>query len=127
MVCEDDAVPEHVFKNGVQSALDEVPSDYHVLLIGCFLCEQPQTDSLSFTMSNHVRRKPRIISKHLRIPSMWYGTHCYIVSKQGARYLTRKFGKVSGHLDVCMGIDTNLITYASNRLLCSQQTFVTGE
>lgn len=114
LVLEDDAVLDPSFTKDTLHALAIVPKDYHVLLLGCFLCDA----------STQVTFSPRPTSElppGLRRVSSFAGMHAYVISNAGARHLLRTSkGKVSWHIDAQINLipDTNI--YALDKDIAHQ-------
>lgn len=106
LVFEDDAHLEPDFAPALRKALDDVPSDYHVLLAGCFAC--------SLKMPYH--REHGTVSD----VGMFGGSHAYVVSQQGARFLLKNNPKTSFHIDWQMWTTPGLKLYKINRDIARQ-------
>lgn len=105
LVIEDDArlVPD--FQRGLRDALRTVPSDFDVLLLGCFmLCNKDK----NYAPLNHFarlfveRRKDDRAWGSVFVPERFAGTHCYVISRKGAAKLLRLLPRVRGHIDMFM-------------------------
>lgn len=111
VVMEDDAdlVPD--FVRGVERALQDVPEDFDVLLLGCAMFCNKQR---AYNPLMHVARFTSHISNPFAlrndprtwgcvfVPERFSGTHCYAVSNKGCRTLLNLLPKVEGHIDMCM-------------------------
>jgi glycosyl transferase, family 25 len=106
LVLEDDAVLDPSFKKDTLHALAIVPKEYHILLLGCFMCD---------ASTQHMFSRPTTskASPGLRSISHFGGTHAYIVSNAGARHLLgASKGKVSYHIDTQMSSSRGIKIYA---------------
>jgi glycosyl transferase family 25 len=120
LVLEDDAVLAPSFTEETIHALQIVPKYYHILLLGCFLCD----DS-----TQHIFSRPVTSSAPagLRSVSQFAGTHAYIISNSGARHLLRKNkGKVSYHIDAQMSSTRGTKIYALDKDVAHQADMKTS-
>lgn len=111
LVLEDDAVLVPNFREHMMAALKDIPDDFHVLVLGCFQC------------SPLVQRLVRFgaTPDHPRKLEYFGGTHAYIVSNEGARYLLEQTaGTVSYHIDMQMHRTPGLRLYGVPRDLAFQ-------
>lgn len=106
LVLEDDAVLDPSFKKDTLHALAIVPKDYHILLLGCFMCDASTQHMLSRPTTSKA-------PPGLRSVSHFGGTHAYIISNAGARHLLgASKGKVSYHIDTQMSSTHGVKIYA---------------
>lgn len=105
LVIEDDARLVPTFRQGLRDALRDVPSDFDVLLLGCFmLCNKDR----NYAPLNHFarlfvgRRKDDRTWGSVFVPEKFAGTHCYVVSRRGAKKLLHLLPRVRGHIDMFM-------------------------
>ena len=105
LVIEDDARLVPGFKQGLLQALRDVPPDFDVLLLGCFLlCNK---DRKYAPLNRAVRpllklRQDDRTWGSVYVPEKFAGTHCYVVSRAGAAKLLRLLPRVQGHIDMSM-------------------------
>ena len=119
LILEDDAVFVDDFESKMQRALTNVPSDYHVLILGCWACS-PGVQKL-FGISED----PNDIG--VRKVTYFNGTHAYIVSQKGARYLLRATRKQAMyHTDIHMSFVSGLKKYAVTQDLSFQEDMTTS-
>ena len=119
IIFEDDAVVVEDFEEKMRIALDNVPTSYHVLLLGCFSCA-PFIQKLFSGGDNTEHNGIRTIS-------YFNGTHAYIVSQEGARFLlhaTQK--KASYHIDFHMSMIPGFKIYAVSDDLALQEDMETS-
>jgi GR25 family glycosyltransferase involved in LPS biosynthesis len=126
IVLEDDARPLPDFPSMVRRALSEVPRDYHILLLGCFLCQMfPSTDIMSGLYSQlGGTHNPTWISKNVRRPGGWAGTHAMIVSHAGARWCLNRWKRAEYHIDIVLRQERLLNIYATVRPLVNQRGWI---
>lgn len=105
LVIEDDAQLVPDFQEGLRDALRDVPSDFDVLLLGCFmLCNKDR----NYTPLNRLARMFTRLRQDDRtwgrvfVPERFAGTHCYVISRKGAAKLLRVLPRVQGHIDMYM-------------------------
>ena len=119
LVLEDDAVLVPNFQEKLKKALDSVPSDYHVLLLGCFMCD-PFVQTLLGASPNP--------SEDVREIKSFGGAHAMVVSNGGARYLLdRTAKKASYHVDIQMSVLRGLRVYATNKDISFQADMTTSQ
>lgn len=127
IVLEDDARPVPGFRSVVERAMEEVPGDYHVLLLGCMMC-RPIPDKpvlgLSDLFNAFGSRRSRWISPHIRVPGFWAGTHGMIVSQAGARWCLERWPRAEYHIDVMMRGERELKVYSTAFPIVNQKTWV---
>jgi len=111
LILEDDVVLSGDFMARARKALEDVPQDFHVLLLGCFLCSEARQK-----MSVH-RTKTYGSVRDL---VAFGGTHAYVVSRAGARYLLDKSPKVSTHIDIQMSNIPGLKLFATRQDIARQ-------
>lgn len=127
LVLEDDAVLTPDFGTRLHEALEAVPEDFDILLLGCFfLCDARREYPL------HLRSvKPFMTLRKeettwvsgqttVYVPEMFGGTHCYVVSAKGARQLLTLIPKVGYHVDMEMNHPL-LRVYAASPALARQR------
>jgi hypothetical protein len=84
VVLEDDAQLAPGFTSRVLEGIDRVPSDWHILLLGCFHCSNTR----------------RHVNDVIRVPDNFAGFHGYAISNSGARFVLSRIKKVSYHIDM---------------------------
>lgn len=107
LVIEDDAALVPTFRQGLQQALRDVPPDFDVLLLGCFLlCNKDRKYAPLNRLARlflQTRRDDRTWGT-VYVPEKFAGTHCYVVSRRGAAKLLRLLPRVQGHIDMAMDL-----------------------
>lgn len=105
LVMEDDARLVPTFVKGANRAMRDVPDDWDVLLLGCFLlCNK----SRRYPWPHRLMRWFAPGRRDLRtwgsvyVPEFFGGTHCYLVSQRGARKLLALVPRAAYHIDMCM-------------------------
>ena len=129
LIMEDDAniVPE--FVAGLRRALADVPRDFDVLLLGCFfMCNKSRSYALGTRLI-----KPFVHRRHdtrtwgsVYVPEAFAGSHCYVVSQQGARKLLRLIPRVSWHIDIAINVSPTINVYAVSPDLAFQRDMSTS-
>ena len=105
LILEDDAqlVPDFVPR--LKQALRDVPRDFDVLVLGCFfLCNKGHAYEWPHSLLRlgmKTRQDTRTWGS-VFVPEAFRGTHCYIVSLQGAHKLAQHIPRVKFHIDVQM-------------------------
>lgn len=129
MVCEDDVSfidePEPV----LMAALREVPDDFDILYAGCNECDYDQSKhtwwgSFLHLISNGRASKQKLVSKHIYVPHIAFGTHCYLVSRKGAAKLSQLLQNhgLDMHIDFMLNAKRdNVNMYAIHPKIASQQ------
>lgn len=108
LVLEDDAVLSADCNIRVPEAVSELPGDWDVLYLGCFLlCNDPDSESALFrglvrATVGSPNPGARNHSKSLVVPGFPTGTHAYAVSNAGARRLLELLPRASFHVDIDM-------------------------
>jgi len=117
MVCEDDAMIPESFDTKFQNIYYQIPKDYDILYLGClFGCKDDSTlNKLVTKISGY---EPEDINSDVYKIKGTIGTHCYIISLEGAQKFVDK--PITFHIDVQLmyWIKTyNYTSYAVNPLL----------
>ena len=108
LVLEDDAVLLPNFKARMMAAIHHVPNDHHILLLGCFVCGMSKPAAVDGKGVRDMRRKH------------FGGTHAYIVSQKGARFLVNNVPRVNYHIDVQLARVPGIRIYATKTNLAVQ-------
>lgn len=116
LVLEDDIQLAPAFHGQLQRALQSVPPDYDILLLGHERADMQATGGIVTSAT----RKPRRINEHIVIPPLFYGTHCYVVSQQGASKLL-SIWQVAFQVDIQLATDTRINVYATSKPLAKQK------
>lgn len=130
LVFEDDILLEPEFSKRVCAAMDDLPEDWDVMLIGALGCVHPERKygllwlihflpSLVFLPFSGNRWKPRV-SSAVHVPLRPAGTHAYVISPAGARKLLDACPKANYHVDVVAWGTRALQLYCVNPLLAKQ-------
>lgn len=115
LILEDDAVLAPGFAEKLQSVVTtEVPAGWHVVLAGCFMCSSWVQGILGNGWTKETS------SRSIHPVSYFNGTHAYVVSLEGARYLLHHAPKVEWHIDQQMGRIPGLRLYACKDPLAIQ-------
>lgn len=104
LILEDDAYLLPNFRRKMMAVLLDMPEDYHMLLLGCFLCEKSMPTN----------------KEQIRSVKNFAGTHAYIVSQKGARFLVENIPKVTYHIDVHIARLPDIRLYATKTNLAVQ-------
>lgn len=114
MVLEDDVELVEGVVERVQRAVGATPSGWHVIALGCHMCGPAVQRVLhggAKSFDNGVVRSVKFFA----------GTHAYVVSLEGARYLMENAAKVKYHMDYQMSMATpGLRVYAVSEDLAFQ-------
>ncbi|KAJ3278267.1 hypothetical protein HK104_002510 [Borealophlyctis nickersoniae] len=110
VVCEDDVRLAGDCRKRLEAVLVEVPEDFDLLYGGCLHCHpdgaEQSWSSFFFnvaTAGKMYNAKHRVLSKNLYVPKVALGTHCYVVSRKGAKRLVELMdGRINYHVDVQM-------------------------
>jgi GR25 family glycosyltransferase involved in LPS biosynthesis len=127
LVCEDDMIitdPDH-FKQNLQRLVDAAPSDWDVILVGCFgsTCDPPEKSETLWHVMQRLSWRGQSymedVNDVLFRPHYFSGTHCYLVSAQGADKMATTL-IMSGHVDHDMNKVAGLNIYAARQNLVIQ-------
>jgi glycosyl transferase family 25 len=103
VVLEDDVVFEPDFTVQLHRALENVPSDYDILALGCFGCtSELNVFSIGQSLAGVKRLEKRheTINSHINEPSSFQGSHAYVITRSGAqRCLQHLKGHINKHID----------------------------
>ena len=117
LIFEDDARLVPNFNEKLSMAVSSVPSDYHVLLLGCFMCSPILQRLAGYSLkTDHSEEK----NQYTRRISVFGGLHAYVVSQAGARYLLDKIKNVHYHIDVQLNNMKGLKMYTTIESLAEQ-------
>lgn len=123
LIVEDDVIFAPRFLHRVRAALKAVPPDFDILMLGFSHANNSATGGLVLPST----RPWKQINEHITIPSFFYGTHCYILSAQGAHKLANAW-QVKFQVDIQLATDPRLRVYATTRSIARQldgDSFVT--
>jgi GR25 family glycosyltransferase involved in LPS biosynthesis len=107
LVMEDDAELVPTFAAGLRQALEDVPDDFDILVLGCFyLCAKDRNYSwpmeiIRMFAPHGLRNDPRTWGS-VFVPERFGGSHCYVVSKRGCQKLLEVIPKASYQIDMEM-------------------------
>lgn len=119
LIMEDDVQLAPDFLARLETVLQEVPADFDVLYLGCFaLCSNQPNSAVSRVVRALTGREARRVSEHIFTPAWPAGTHCYVVSAQGARKLAAT--RAAFHIDMQMSATRGLNMYAASPPLATQ-------
>lgn len=107
LILEDDARIVDGFRAKMDALWAEIPNDFDIVYVGCLVgCDAMGNDSLLSNLFTGLAPTTQLgnvwkrVSKHVFVPKLALGTHCYIVSQKGVRKLLASTdGKVNGHID----------------------------
>jgi GR25 family glycosyltransferase involved in LPS biosynthesis len=123
IIFEDDAVFVDNFKNKLDIAIKNTPTDFDILYLGCFGCN----DSINFfTIMNTgiINLNASKINKIIKKPEVSFAFHGYILSYKGAKKLIKYFDKnINYYVDYSIQylIQNNLINaYSLNKRIVFQ-------
>lgn len=125
LILEDDAELVPDFRARMVQALVDCPVDFDILLLGCFfLCSKNRDYEwphkfLRMLIPHKLRKDSRVWGS-VFVPEYFGGTHCYIVSLEGAKKLLRLLPKVGFHIDAQMN-NQSLNVYAASPDLAYQR------
>lgn len=114
VILEDDATLVPEFSAKVEHVLRHAPPDWHVIMLGCFLCDP---EDQAFTTM-----EPMFDNGVVRELRNFAGMHAYVVSNAGARYLIREAPRVRYHIDIQMNGVKGLRIYGVHDDLAFQGT-----
>jgi len=115
IVFEDDVIVSKSFNTKLQKIINDVPSDFHLLYLGCFnskffknvfslfnlLNTHRENTQSENTQSADTTTKSR--NKNIVVPKVALAAHAYIISRKGATLLLSLLdGKLFNHLDICL-------------------------
>jgi GR25 family glycosyltransferase involved in LPS biosynthesis len=117
LIFEEDVVLAPNFKDQFETAIQSVPTDYDILYLGCFGCEN-RSNIWTYCMFYTSWLKPfKQINPHIVRPSVAMALHGYVVSRKGATKLLELFDhNIWNHVDGMIQARTligSLTTYAS--------------
>ena len=99
IIVEDDALFVNNFTNKLKRGLDNTPSDYDILYLGCFGCQS----RYNYHTIMHAQFDYKRINDYVSVPGIAFATHGYIVSRKGAKKLVKYLDKnIYMHIDGCM-------------------------
>jgi len=122
IVFEDDVVVSPDFCDKLNAAMEHLPDDWDVLLLGAVGAVSPKYYHINFmhALLAGGLRWPRWHAEDVHEPMRPFGTHAYLVSARGAAKLLQKCPKVNYHVDVVAWGLRSLRLYAIHPLLAKQ-------
>lgn len=122
IVFEDDVIVMPQFCSKLNAAMEHLPDDWDVLLLGAVGAVSPRYYHVNFLHAVFAGglRWPRWHASDLHEPMRPFGTHAYVISERGAAKLLRKCPKVNYHVDVVAWGLRSLRLYAIHPLLAQQ-------
>ena len=122
IVFEDDVVVSPEFGSKLSAAMENLPDDWDVLMLGALGAISPKYYHINFLHAVLAGglRWPRWHSTDVHEPMRPFGTHAYVVSPRGAAKLLQKCPKVNYHVDVVMWGLRSLRLYAIHPLVAKQ-------
>jgi GR25 family glycosyltransferase involved in LPS biosynthesis len=119
LVLEDDCHPLPNFQENFVHVLKTLPTDYDVAVLG-YIVSDVRGDYLltSFNAPFMKRRCMRRINDEWFVPGYFIGSHCYLITPQGAKKLLED--PIIYHTDFIIGRNTNLQLYCVAEPIASQ-------
>lgn len=117
LVLEDDVVLAGGFWKKATRALRYAPDDFDILLLGYIPADETATAGLMIPATGPTRQ----VNRHIVDPALFYGTHCYIISKEGARKLATSW-QVVFQVDIQLATDSRAKVYATSYMLAAQRS-----
>ena len=123
IIIEDDAVFVNNFREKLDVALENTPSDFDILYLGCFGCDNPIN---FFTLINNgiINLNAIKINKYVKKPEIALATHGYVLSRKGAKKLISYFDKnISYYIDYTIQYlirNNNINAYSLNSRIIYQ-------
>lgn len=117
MICEDDAMIPDDFDSKFENIYYQIPKDYDILYLGCLFGGKDES-SLNKLITKINGYEPEDVNPNIYKVKGTIGTHCYIISLEGAQKFVDK--PISFHVDtqIMYWIKTyNYTSYAVNPLL----------
>ena len=119
LVLEDDCVFGDAFAENLTHYLKTLPPDVDVAVVGYIASDVTLDVLLTAFATPIMKRRPlQKVNDQWWIPGVFMGTHCYLVSPQGARKLCANTDLY--HADAVICRDASLALYCANRPLASQ-------
>ncbi len=89
LICEDDVSFRGEPHTELRKNFDQVPKDFDLLYLGCNECDYDAKKhtawgALLHMLSNGSTSKQRRLSDNVYVPHVVFGSHCYVISRQGA-------------------------------------------
>jgi len=130
LVFEDDIMLEADFARRACAAMEDLPSDWDVMLIGALGLVHPERryglwwlvhflPQLLFLPATGMRWRPRV-SSAVHVPLRPAGTHAYVISPAGARKLLAGCPRANYHVDVAAWGLRSLQLFCVSPLLAKQ-------
>lgn len=119
VVLEDDCEPLEGFEEKLPLLLQTLPDDYDVAVLG-YIASDVRGDYMltALTAPLMKRRCMRRVNEDWYVPGIFFGTHCYLISPQGARKLLAN--RLDYHADFVLSTDKNLLIYCPKETMASQ-------
>jgi GR25 family glycosyltransferase involved in LPS biosynthesis len=131
LICEDDVLLKKDFSRSLELAKKELPPNWDILFVGCLFCQK--NSSLASLLMNLSFKKNILAnenySEHLKIPEFVFGSHAYLVSKQGLLKLLHYFSKIDNAVDIQLHnliSDQKLHAFSLKNVLASQKVSVSA-
>jgi glycosyl transferase family 25 len=123
LILEDDIYFADDFHTIFNDALNNLPTDYDILYIGCFGLSSKEINYdynyLFKLLSN--KKKQNNTFKNIFCPEFPLGTHAYIISNQGCKKLLEIINKINWHIDWQISFNNkNLNIYVTNKKIVHQ-------
>ena len=127
LILEDDVIfaqkPEE-FKYFLGKSLENVPSDFDLLYLGCFFCSPKKNKFSKLYHPISYNKKYEVVNEFINKPKIIFATHAYIISRNGADKLLRYLKqKIATHIDFSIqqiSNKGNIIAYVTNPILIYQ-------
>lgn len=125
LIFEDDIYMEDDFQTELKQKLENVPSDFDILYLGCAVGCKSKNNLDNLVCGKLYNSKGfKKINKDIIVPDTPLGLHAYILSRKGAKQLLSSIQnkKIYTHIDVQMLIEgQHLKVYATDPLIVYQK------
>jgi glycosyl transferase family 25 len=123
IILEDDAIISKDLQEETISLLKSTTVSWDIILLGCFLCEYSDNDTITKVLMNMMApfKSEEKINDLLFRPASWGGAHGYLVTRESCKKLLGLFSKASYHVDYKL-LHSDLSILASSKQLISQNT-----
>lgn len=119
LVLEDDCQPLDGFEERLPLLLQTLPNDYDVAVLG-YIASDVRGDYMltALTAPLMKRRCMKKVNEDWYVPGIFFGTHCYLISPQGAQKLLAN--RLDYHADFVLSTDKNIQIYCPQETMASQ-------
>lgn len=123
LVLEDDCMPVHHDFNGMfKRLMTTLPTDYDVAIFG-YLMSDVNRDYLATAIAAPIlkRRCMRKVNEDWYVPGIFMGSHCYLITPQGANKLLKD--KTNYHVDCVICRNKEIKLYCVKNTIATQKLF----